>query len=102
MSARQDRRPARTSKVSLVLAAGASAAVGTSAVVGHRLTAPEVVGAFAVVGTVGALSARSSRPHARPHVLTPLSEDSGEALTVAAPRAQSLVAQPAASHSDAA
>ena len=102
MSARQGRRPGRTSKVSLVLAAGASAAVGTSAVVGHRLTAPEVAGAFAVVGTVGALSARSNRPHRQPHALTPLAEDRGEALTVAAPRAQTLVAQRAASHSDAA
>ncbi|MCA1691832.1 MAG: hypothetical protein LC733_06415, partial [Actinobacteria bacterium] len=61
---------------------------------------PEVVGALAVAGTIGVLNTRS-RPHPRPHVLSPSPEEATGAVMISAPRARSLAAHPA-SHSDAA
>lgn len=99
MTARAARRLAKTSKLSVGLAAGTTAAVGTAAALGHNFSGPEVAGAFAVAGGIAAINFRH-RPEAQPHVLTPVPEVAGE-LVVMAPRARTILAHPA-NHSDAA
>ncbi len=100
MSAREGRRPLSISPLSLVLGAGASAAVATAALAGHQMTSPEVVAAFTVAGAAAVVNIRHREPLAQPHVLQPLRQDSGE-LQVLAPRARNVAAHPSAS-SDAA
>jgi hypothetical protein len=97
MTARAARRLAKTSKLSVGLAVGTSATVGTAAALGHDFTAPEVAGAFAVAGAIAALNLRSNRPQAQPHTLIAV-PDGSAAVTVMAPRARTLMAHPARSH----
>ena len=100
MSARDVRRPLSISPVSLVLGAGASAAVATAVLTGHHLTAPEVVGALSVAGVAAVVNVHHREYEARPHALQPLPTDASE-LRVRAPKASAVAAHPAAS-SDAA
>jgi len=86
---------AHNSKTALGLALGTSAVLGTAAVTGHGLTAPEVVGAFGVAGVIAALNVRSNFPR-QPHTLTPLPEVEG-GVVIMAERARSLAAHPAGS-----
>ncbi|MCA1676296.1 MAG: hypothetical protein LC799_30345 [Actinobacteria bacterium] len=100
MTAREAHRMTTLNRPSLVLAVGSTAAVAAAAATGHAFGPPELVGAFAVAGTIGVLNARS-RPQARPHVLSPSPEGSSGVAMISAPRARSLAAHPAR-HSDAA
>lgn len=90
-----DARPhLKPSKLALVLAAGTSAALGAAAFTGRDLGAVEVVGAFAIAGTIGAISIHHSRfPVREPHVLSAVRSSRGAAI--AAPRAASYMAHPA-------
>jgi hypothetical protein len=99
MSARDLRRPLSISPVSLVLGAGASAAVATAALTGHHLSPPEVVGVLTVAGAAAVMNVHHREYEARPHALQPLPTGDAE-VRVLAPKA-SAVAPPAAS-SDAA
>ena len=96
MTARESRRLANLSRPSLVLAVGSSAAVAAAAVAGHTPGPPEVLGGFAVAGTIVALNSRN-RSYAKPHVLTALPDAPDEGLRIAAARARSMAAHPAGS-----
>ena len=100
MNARDVRRPLSISPVSLVLGAGASAAVAAAAVAGHHLTAPEIVGALTVAGVAAVVNTHHREYEARPHALRPLPTDTSE-VRVLAPKAGTVAPAPAAS-SDAA
>ena len=100
MSARDVRRPFSISPVSLVLGAGASAAVATAALTGHHLTAPEVVGALSAAGVAAVVNIHHREYDVRPHALQPLPTESSE-VRVLAPKA-GTVAVPAAATPDAA
>ncbi len=82
-----------TSKLVLGMALGASAGVGTAAVAGNGLSAPEVAGALALAGVIGVVSFRQSRPTAEPHTLVPIAETQVRAI-IAAPQARTLAAHP--------
>ena len=82
-----------TSKLVLGMALGASAAVGTAAVIGNGLSAPEVAGAIVAAGAIGVVNLRQNRGSARPHTMLPLAETQVQA-TIAAPRARNLAAHP--------
>jgi hypothetical protein len=100
MSAPEGRRPLSISPISLVLGAGASAAVATAALTGHHLTAPEVVGTLSVAGVAAVVNIHHREYEARPHALQPLPDQTAE-VRVLAPKAGAVAAHPAAS-SDAA
>jgi hypothetical protein len=100
MSARDGRRPLSISPVSLVLGAGASAAVATAALTGHHLSTPEVVGALSVAGVAAVVNIHHREYEAQPHALRPVPAEGSE-LRVLAPKASAAAATPAAS-SDAA
>lgn len=85
---------ARTSKISLGLAGGATAALAAAAATGHDLTAPEAAGALGVAGVIAVLQVRSNRPRVEPHVLSDVPVTSGRAF-ISAPQARSMAAHPA-------
>ena len=94
MTAREGRRQANFSRPSLVLAVGSSAAVAAAAVTGHTPGRPELVGGVAVAGAIAVLNGRN-RSYARPHVLTPVPEQSDRPVVIGAARARSMAAHPA-------
>ncbi len=98
MNASEGRRPFSISPLSLVLGAGASAAVATATLAGHDMTSPEVVAAFTVAGVAAVANVRHREYDAQPHVLRPVRTDASEAR-ILAPRARSMAAHPSAAHS---